>query len=619
MPLDIPEAARLRALHRSGLIEATSREQFDSLTELVCDMLGVPISFVSIVSNDRQVFAGHCGLPAQWAERGETPLTRSFCRHVVERGAPMCIDDAKGDPTVHDNPAIPEVGIAAYLGVPIHLPSGEIVGSFAAVDTAPRVWTQADMRRLERVAAIATQEIAVRVSEVKWRSLFADMREGFFVGEAIRDGSGRMLDFRYVDANPAFETLTGLSLARTVGRPTSNSFPAVEPALLEHFDTVLESGEPAVLEIRLPRFGNAWFELRTRALDHDRVAVLLTDIDGRKNEEIGRAEVDERRRLATDVGEVGLWDLDIVGSSLVLDARMRRLNGVVSSRDVTMADAFGAIHPEDRERVERELGSLAEDGEDTIETQYRVIGIEDAIVRTVQVNGRRLRDGEGKSIRLIGAARDISNRVARDERRTVLNQELAHRLKNTLAIVVSIITQTLRTAADVETGRKTLLARIHALSKAHDILLSGQKGAATVQTIVAGAVALHDEGGRVKIEGTSLPLGPKAALTLSLIVHELATNAGKYGALSVPEGVVEVKWTQPGADGGGLVLDLVWIEKHGPKVIAPTRRGFGTRLVEMGLSGSSGGSVSIDYAPEGLRCRIVAPLVELMHDDEVDE
>ena len=207
---------------------------------------------------------------------------------------------------------------------------------------------------------------------------------------------------------------------------------------------------------------------------------------------------------------------------------------------------------------------------------------------------------------------DITQRKQAEAQRTLLNHELAHRLKNTLAIVQSIATQTLRNAPDLQTAKESLGKRIQTLAGAHDILLTGQKDAGSIDAIIRSAISLHDPNGRIALQGRDLVLGPKAAMTLALIMHELATNAAKYGALSVPEGQVDVTWTEEVVETSGLpTLTLNWTELNGPPANPPTRKGFGTRLIEMGLSGSIGGSVDLDYASSGLRCRIVASLTEL--------
>lgn len=241
----------------------------------------------------------------------------------------------------------------------------------------------------------------------------------------------------------------------------------------------------------------------------------------------------------------------------------------------------------------------------------------DGICKWVQILCQAINDAEGKLVAVAVVVSDIDWRKKSEQRRRLLHQELAHRLKNTLAIVSSIITQTLRSAPDIPSARTSLVARVQALSQAHDILLSGQAGPGSVHAILKGALAVHDEGNRIETTGPDIPIGPKAALTLSLILNELATNAGKYGALSVPNGTVSISLSvsRPTPD-SMPVLTIEWIERDGPAVSPPTRKGFGTRLVEMGLSGSAGASVELVYAPEGLTCRLVAPLLEIMTEED---
>ncbi|GLS45437.1 sensor histidine kinase [Methylobacterium brachythecii] len=214
----------------------------------------------------------------------------------------------------------------------------------------------------------------------------------------------------------------------------------------------------------------------------------------------------------------------------------------------------------------------------------------------------------------IGFVRTMADRtqaaVARaraEEQQRWLNGELSHRLKNTLAMVQSIATQTLRNAADLDAAREDLVPRLIALGKAHDILLAGSRESAEVADVVGGALALHaGREGRFEIQGAVIRLDSSVALSLSLILHELATNAAKYGSLSQESGRVSVSWTVVRVN-GETTFRLVWTERDGPAVSPPSRRGFGSRLIERGLAG---GSVAIDYAPEGLTCTLEALLGE---------
>jgi two-component sensor histidine kinase len=178
-------------------------------------------------------------------------------------------------------------------------------------------------------------------------------------------------------------------------------------------------------------------------------------------------------------------------------------------------------------------------------------------------------------------------------------------------MVQAIATQTLRGASDIEAAKEVLAARLIALGKAHDILMNGEGESqeADIRSVVENALDLHDDPGqrRFSLDGPMVPCSSRAALSLALMVHELATNATKYGALSTPDGHVALSWRIDGSHGDEAV-HLTWREEGGPPVVAPTRRGFGSRLIERGLAGAVGGHVELRYEPEGVCCTLSAPL-----------
>jgi len=193
--------------------------------------------------------------------------------------------------------------------------------------------------------------------------------------------------------------------------------------------------------------------------------------------------------------------------------------------------------------------------------------------------------------------------------RLLLN-ELNHRVKNTLATVQSIVTQTLR-SADISTRTRDILtSRIVALSKAHDVLTNEQWSGADLGEIAAQAAAPFRLGlgeGRIVMRGPPVRVEPKTAIAMALALHELATNAVKYGALSGEEGRIDFSWRVSGR-GASRELKAVWREIDGPRVTPPTRAGFGTRLIERGLAADLNGEVNITYPVDGVVCTIRARL-----------
>jgi GAF domain-containing protein len=162
-------AARLEILRRTDLLGQSAEPTFDRLCKFATRLLDVPVSLVTVVDADRQHFKGSQGLPEPWATRRQTPLSHSFCRHVVDAGRPLVIPDARGNPLVCDNPAIVELGVRAYLGVPLSLPGGQVLGSFCVIDHAPRSWAGDDVRTMQELATVASREIGLRLANADLR------------------------------------------------------------------------------------------------------------------------------------------------------------------------------------------------------------------------------------------------------------------------------------------------------------------------------------------------------------------------------------------------------------------------------------------------------------------
>lgn len=227
------------------------------------------------------------------------------------------------------------------------------------------------------------------------------------------------------------------------------------------------------------------------------------------------------------------------------------------------------------------------------------------------VTAEPLRDAAGRIVGATVAMVDVTDRVRdaaalrrQEAHLRLLIEELNHRVKNTLAAVLAIAVQTLRNAADTEEARKILQTRLLALAAAHDILTRTCWEGALLEELVRAALAPLSPADpeRLRIEGPPVALPPRAALTLALAFHELATNAVKYGAFSCESGRVAVAWTLDGE----RRLRLRWTETGGPPVAPPTRRGFGSRLIERSLAHDLGGQARIEFPPTGVVCTIEA-------------
>jgi two-component sensor histidine kinase len=210
---------------------------------------------------------------------------------------------------------------------------------------------------------------------------------------------------------------------------------------------------------------------------------------------------------------------------------------------------------------------------------------------------------------LAQAGIEAEQREAADKLQKLILEELHHRIKNTLATVSAIASQSLRTATSLEHGQQAIESRLLALGRAHDLLLQARWASASLAHIVQGATEPYDSqsAGKFAIKGPDLQISSGAVIALAMTLNELCTNTTKFGALSAPAGRIEIAWT---IDEANQRLKLSWTEKDGPPVQAPTRRSFGTRLIET-LGKQLNGAVHLAYAPTGFVYTLDVPLSAL--------
>jgi PAS domain S-box-containing protein len=220
-------------------------------------------------------------------------------------------------------------------------------------------------------------------------------------------------------------------------------------------------------------------------------------------------------------------------------------------------------------------------------------------------------NGEVEAI--AGSTRDVTERKQQEQRMQLMVNELNHRVKNSLVMIQSLIRQSMRGSSGMQEAQEKIDARILALSTTHNVLTREGWHSADLTEIVSCAIAPYAvEEGRFQISGGSCRLSPHKAVALSMALHELCSNALKYGALSVPEGTVRIAWQRDvsaAAKGKGMVLD--WQEAGGPVPRPDSVKGFGTRLLEQGLSHDLGGATVLAFAPEGVRYSAQIPLEEV--------
>lgn len=209
---------------------------------------------------------------------------------------------------------------------------------------------------------------------------------------------------------------------------------------------------------------------------------------------------------------------------------------------------------------------------------------------------------DGHPTKLLSISREITGMKQAEERLRLMMDELNHRVKNTLATVQAVVALSARSAADVADYKARVVSRLSGLAKTSDLLTHSNWVGADLRAILCGELDIYDDdaGTRVKLEGPSVMLPASMAVSLSMVIHELTTNAAKYGALSVPQGRVEVTWRARG-DKGHQRLTLTWIERDGPRVTPPTRNGFGSKMIQEALAQEANADIQVKYDPDGLR------------------
>ncbi|WP_294644881.1 PAS domain-containing protein [uncultured Aureimonas sp.] len=352
--------------------------------------------------------------------------------------------------------------------------------------------------------------------------------------------------------------------------------------------------------------------------ERNRLAEVQRDRDNleaeieRRLADLPRAE--DRLRFTLEAGRLGAWTLDLDTMRLVASTLCKRNFGRDPAETFTYDDLAAAIHPEDRERWAAAVREAVTGADGELEIEYRTTTPSGA-VRWIEVRGQVGRDGGGTPTRMAGVSLDITDRRTADEHRNLLANELEHRVKNTLANVQSIVVQTLRAAPSLEAGTRTLVDRIQAYAAAHDVLVKEGWVAANLVDVVEGALRPFRNGGaaRVQAAGPDVRLRTRAATTMALAIHELATNAVKYGALSNEDGVVAVDWEI--AKGPESSLLFRWRETGGPTVASPTGRGFGSRMLERALPAETNGVARLEYHPVGVTFTLEARLADIAEPD----
>ncbi|WP_043359128.1 PAS domain-containing protein [Belnapia sp. F-4-1] len=621
---DWDEAKRLSALDSYNVLDTPPEREFDEVVELAAQLCNAPIALVSLLGEDRQFFKAEVGLGVR-----ETPRDVSICAHAILQRGLFVVTDTATDPRFAGNPLVTSAPhIRFYAGALLETEDGLPLGTLCVIDRRPRpeglseqqgfalqVLARQVMARLELRRALAARE----ASERRFRVLADAMPQ--MVWSTLPDGSHDYYNARWYE-------FTGVPFGSTDGAGWNGMFhPDDQARAWERWRRSLETGEPYEIEYRLRRADGAYRWTLGRAMPVrdaggriERWFGTCTDIEDIKATEEKLRLSEERLRLALGAAEmIGTFVWDVPADRITADAGYARMFGqdpAAMAAGVPIALLFEAVEPADRDRVRQQIEQAMATG-DAFEAEYRVRppGGE---TRSVVARGRCAQDAGGRPIRFSGAVVDITERKRAEEGQELLAKELSHRIKNIFTVIGGMVSLSASGApAEVKGFAATLRRRLQALARAHDYVRphNGEaqpaEGGTTLKGLLATLLAPYgaEEAGRMQLGGDDVPVGVKAATSLALILHELATNAAKYGALSRPEGGVAITGERLGERFG-----LTWRERGGPEVEGPPeRRGFGTILAERGAITQLGGTIAQDWAPEGLTLRLEVPLARLAY------
>lgn len=540
------------------------------------------------------------------AVEGHTPWTRE-----TANPQPIAIADISetGEPE-SIKAAVREEGIAGLAFVPLTA-RGRVIGKFMTYYDRAHAFGGGDIElaltiarqiglNLERVRAEterrATEEALRRQSE-----LLQTIIDRIPVMVAIYEPRGKLLQL-----NPEFRRVIGWSAGDLP--PNGSLMEAIYPdpdyraQIVEFMSACRDGWMDMDMRARDGRtLQTSWANIRLSG--GVQVGIGLDITERAKAEALQKSLLTDSQRLAAIVesSDDAIVSKDLNGVIVSWNRGAERLFGYTA--DEAVGRSITMLMPPDRVSEEPGILERIRRGErvDHFET---VRQRKDGALLDISLTISPVKDGSGRIVGASKIARDITAQKRMEEQRDLLIAELSHRVKNTLAIVLSIAQQSFANP-DVPEARRSFESRIRGLAQTHSRLAEANWSGVSVEMLLKDELAPYrqENGDNVKISGPCVVLNSRAALMLGMALHELATNAAKYGALSCKAGQVHVSWR---IDRGMLHLD--WIESGGPPVMAPSRSGFGRLLIERALASDLRGEARMEFAPQGLHCAISVPL-----------
>ncbi|WP_062228297.1 sensor histidine kinase [Aureimonas frigidaquae] len=417
-------------------------------------------------------------------------------------------------------------------------------------------------------------------------------REHFLA--ALKEGTYDLIlaDYRL----PSFDGLAALELARL--HAPKLPFIFVSATLGEEIaiEALKQGATDYVIKSRLGRLGAC--VARALRESEDRLARGVAEDES--------AQTRKRLSAALTVAKIGTFEWNLQDDTVLLDPRSMEILGLDGPVLRTVEELKTIIRPEDAPRA-RDAARSARAARTRYEVEFR-IEHQRGLTRDIALVCDWFGAPGTAEERGIGVLQDITDRKAAELKQALVVRELHHRVKNSLSTVQSVINFTLKTSPDMRSFGDGISARIASLARSHALLTNDQWQGVLLREVFTSELAPYDDGSRVTMDGPSIYLPSDLAVSFAMAVHELATNAAKHGALSVRHGKVDIRWSIEREEDGDM-LSIVWAESNGPPILsAPTRKGFGSTLLERLLAMQVGGSVTSELPRDGAKVVIRAPL-----------
>jgi PAS domain S-box-containing protein len=454
---------------------------------------------------------------------------------------------------------------------------------------------------VEEVTAQRRAAEALRASEARLREVLDSIKEAFLVMDH---------DFRIIQMNREALRIDGRPFRDIAGRSLWEVWPASLGTPVEAaYRRVMAERVPVMLEHHfISGEHDLWLDISAYPTS-DGVALFYRDITERRQAEDRLRESERRLATAMRAGQLGVFEYSYRSlPRYYWDRTVRSVWGLGDKETIGEETFWRSLHPDDLAMVQ-EASERAQDpnGSRRYDVEYRIHRRGDNALRWVKVASDILFDEAGP-VKMIGTIQDITDRKAAEEQTLLLMREVNHRSKNLLAVVQSIAHQ-MAQGADPATFARRFSERLAGLASSQDLLVRSQWKGVDLEALVASQLAhyQHLVGRRIHISGERLQISASAAQNLGMALHELATNATKYGALSGSSGEVAIVWAV--ADD---VFSISWTESGGPSVSSPAHKGLGSLIITRLLERALDGKVQLEFEPGGLRWSLEAPTAAVL-------